>query len=311
MKKVIYHKYGGVDVMNMEEVTMPFPGADKMLIKVKAVSVNPLDWKIREGSMRLMSGNKFPKGAGIDFSGIVEATGNAVKRFKKGDAVFGLLNVFKGGALAEYVIASEDEVVLKPGNISFEQAAALPVTGSAAIQLFEQLAVIHPGSEVLINGAGGGIGVFAVQLAKKKGAITTAVAGAEALKQLVNLGSDLVMDYKKDNILRSGKQFDVVIDLSGKMPFHAAKQIMKPASVYIHTSPALKEILGSALHNLFSRKKYKVLLLKPSSAVLTKLAALATEGLQIVIGKTYAFADFRKALQPGGHQGKTVIVVEQ
>lgn len=311
MKKVIYHKFGGVDVMNMEEVAIPVPDAGKMLIKVKAVSVNPLDWKIREGSMKLMSGSKFPKGTGIDFSGIVESAGSAVKRFKKGDPVFGLLNVFEGGALAEYVIASEEEIVLKPANISFEQAAALPVTGSAAIQLFEQLAVIHPGSEVLINGAGGGIGMFALQLAKKKGAITTAVANADALLQLKDLGSDLVVDYKKNNILRSEKKFDVVIDLSGKMPFQAAKQIMQPASVYIHTSPALKEILESRLHNIFSKKKYKVLLLQPSSAVLTKLAALAANGLQIVIGKTYALADFRNALQPGGHQGKTVIVVEQ
>jgi len=168
MKKIIYNKYGGVDEMEMIETAIQETTDSTVLVQIRAVSVNPIDWKIREGQMKLMSGSKFPKGVGIDFSGVVEKTGAAITRFKKGDAVFGSIDQFKGGALAEYLLVAEKEIVLKPDSISFEKAAAIPVVGFAALQLFDKLISVQQGTEILINGASGGVGIFATQIAKNE-----------------------------------------------------------------------------------------------------------------------------------------------
>src|SRR4051812_26145345 len=161
MKKIIYSKFGGPEVLQIAEAPIPAVQETTVLIKVKSVSINPLDWKIRNGEMKLMSGSKFPKGIGIDFSGVVEEAGTAITQYKKGDEVFGILDVFKGEALSEYIIAAEKEIALKPRNISFEQAAAMAVVGSAALQIFNTLVNLKIGTEILINGASGGIGMFA------------------------------------------------------------------------------------------------------------------------------------------------------
>ena len=296
----------------MAEVEIPTVKETNLLIKVKAVSINPLDWKIRNGEMKLMSGSTFPRGIGIDFSGIVAEVGNAVTKYKKGDEVFGLLNIFKGAALAEYVIADEKEITLKPKSISFEQAAAMPVVGSAALQIFDTLVTIKKGTEVLINGASGGIGMFATQIAKMHGAIVTAVVSDSGIEPVKKWGADFAINYRKENILESKKQYDVVIDLSGKIPFSKAKQIMKPASAYVHTAPGPKEIISSFCNNFFSGKKYKVLMLKPSTAYLESLAAYAEKGIQVFLGKEYTFDQFGEAFNENAekkHIGKLVITI--
>lgn len=312
MKKIIYHKFGDADVLEMADTVMPEVSETTVLIKVKAVSLNPLDWKIRNGKMKLMSGSKFPRGTGIDFSGIVETTGSSIKQYKAGDEVFGLLDVFKGAALAEYIIASEKDIAPKPMGISFEQAAAAPVVGSAAIQLFDTLVNIQTGSEVLINGASGGIGMFAIQIAKTKGAAVTAVVSDRGLKAAKDWGSDFVINYRKEDVLKAGKLYDVVIDLSNQMPYSAAKKIMKASSTYVHTAPGPKEIISSFFISLFSAKKYKVLMLKPSQAYLKELKRYMEEGLAVIVSRTYSFASFKTAYTeaPKAHiVGKTVITV--
>jgi NADPH:quinone reductase-like Zn-dependent oxidoreductase len=312
MKKIIYNKFGDADVLEMAEIAKPEVGATTVLIKVKAVSINPLDWKIRNGDMKLMSGSKFPRGTGIDFSGIVEAIGSSIMDYKKGDEVFGLLDVFKGAALAEYILAEEKDIAIKPKDISFEQAAATPVVGSAAFQLFDTLLDVQTGSEVLINGASGGIGMFAIQLAKMKGAIVTAVVSDSGLMAVKEWGSDFVINYRKENVLKGGKRYDVVIDLSNQMPYSSAKKIMKASSVYVHTAPGPKEIISSFFISLFSAKKYKVLMLKPSPVYLKELKRYIEEGLSIVVSKAYPFDAFKSAYTeaPNAHViGKAVIRV--
>src|ERR1700722_1853304 len=160
MKNVIYRQYGGVDVLEMVEEAIPKVTPSTVLVKVKAVSINPIDWKIRAGEMKMMSGSKFPKSVGIDFSGIVEKTGSSVNKFKKGDEVFGSVDQFKEGVLAEYVLVSENNIAIKPKSISFEKAAAIPVVGFAALQIFDKLIDVQKGTEVLIIGATGGVGMF-------------------------------------------------------------------------------------------------------------------------------------------------------
>lgn len=312
MKKIIFSKFGGPDVLQITEAPVPTVQPGTVLVKVKAVSVNPLDWKIRNGEMKLMSGSKFPRGVGIDFSGIVEQTGPGVTKFKKGDEVFGLLDVFKGAALAEFIIAGEKEINIKPQNITFEQAAAMPVVGSAALQIIETVAAIKKGTEVLINGASGGIGMFLTQIAKMNGAIVTAVAGNSGIQPVKDWGADFVINYRNEDVLKGGKEYDVIIDLSVKIPFAKAKTIMKQSSVYVHTAPGPKEIISSFFINLFSRKKYKLLMLKPSPELLEKLSVYASKGIRIVVGRTYHFDSFKEAyteIPKGGIIGKPVIVV--
>ena len=299
MKKVTYNRFGGTDVLQLTEVPMP---EGEIIVKVKAVSINPLDWKLWQGEMKMMGGRKFPKSVGIDFSGIVEQ-GNG--KFRKGDEVFGIASIFKGGALAEYVAVNAQDITHKPGAISFEEAASLPVAGSAALQIFDKLVKIQPGMQVLINGAGGGIGPLAIQLAKKAGAIVTAVVGSAALDLVSTLGSDVIINYKQENVLTSGKTFDAVIDLSGKMTYKDSKAILKEKGIYINTSPGFKEIIGS----LFSGGRNKPLLLKPSPAYLEELAS---SGLKVFVSKHYNFNDYRKAydeVKKGGVVGKAVFVV--
>ncbi|MBK0379287.1 NAD(P)-dependent alcohol dehydrogenase [Mucilaginibacter segetis] len=312
MKKIIYHRFGDAEVLEMADVAMPAVSETTVLIKVKAVSINPLDWKIRNGEMKLMSGSKFPRGIGIDFSGIVEAVGSTIKAYKKGDEVFGLLDVFKGAALADYILADEQDIAAKPKGASFEQAAAAPVVGSAAIQLFDTLVNIQAGTEVLINGASGGIGMFAIQIAKKKGAAVTAVVSDNGLEAAEDWGSDVVINYRNEDVLQAGKLYDAVIDLSNQLPYSAAKKIMKASSVYVHTAPGPKEIISSFFISLFSAKKYKVLMLKPSPVYLKALKSYMEAGLSVVVSRVYSFDAFKTAYTeaPRAHiVGKSVIRV--
>ena len=167
MQKVQYDRYGAPTVLYLAEVPVPALEAHTLLVRVHAASLNPLDWKIRAGEMKLVAGSTFPKGVGIDFAGTVERVGSAVRAYQPGEAVFGLLDVFKGGALADYVVVREQDLARKPATLSFAQAAALPVVGSAALQVFEQLIHLRLGTELLLNGASGGIGMVAAQLAKR------------------------------------------------------------------------------------------------------------------------------------------------
>lgn len=312
MKKVTYDHYGSVAVLEMIDAPMPEPAGTQLLIEIKAVAMNPLDWKIMEGKMKLMSGSKFPKGIGIDFSGVVRQVGEGVRNYRPGDAVFGAVDPFKGGALAEYLLVGEKDIVLKPENISFEQAAALPTVGTAALQIFDRLATLDEGTRVLINGASGGIGMLAIQIAKRKGAHVTGVASTNNLPWVKKWGSDEVLDYRKEDVLSSGKRYDVVLDLSGKLPYHTAKKIMKPDSVYVNSIPGPREIVGAFVHSLFSKQKYKVLLLKQAQTHLETLSAYAAAGMEILIGERFPMASFRQAYgaaATGGIAGKAVFTV--
>ena len=299
MKKITYNRFGGTEVLQMTDAPMP---EGDIIVKVKAASINPLDWKLWQGDMKLMSGRKFPKSVGIDFSGIVEQGSG---KYHKGDEVFGITSIFKGGALAEYVAVKAEDIARKPAGITFEEAAGLPVAGAAALQIFDKLLKIAPGMQVLINGAGGGIGPLAIQLAKKGGDRVTAVVGPAALEIANSLESDVVINYQKENVLALGKTFDAIIDLSGKMTYKVARAILKKNGIYINTLPSPLEMIRS----LFSGGRYKLLVLKPSAAYLEQLAAA---DLKMFISRRYNFRDYTKGyeeVQKGGIPGKAVFVL--
>ena len=312
MKQVLYNGYGSADRLIMQDVAIPTVHGNTVLVKVKAVSINPLDWKIFNGEMKLMSGRKFPKGVGIDFSGSIVNIGSKVRNFKTGDEVFGNMDVFKGAALSEFITVAEDAIYKTPAGLSHQQAAALPVAGSAALQILDKLINVSAGTSILINGATGGIGMFVLQLAKAKAAVLTAVTNSAGLPYAKKWGASSVVDYKTEDVFKSNKKYDVLIDLSGKMSFQKGKQLLKPAGTFVNTVPGPKEIVGSFLHNLFSKRKYKILLLKPSQVYLKRLAELVNTGLDINIHRTYVFGDVVHAYKEsakGGIIGKSVINV--
>jgi NADPH:quinone reductase-like Zn-dependent oxidoreductase len=313
MKRVVYNQFGNVDQLTIIETEIPSIKEDNILVKVKAVSINPLDWKIRNGEMKLMSGSKFPKGIGIDFSGIIENVGGQIKEFKAGDAVFGAVNPMKEGALAEFVLVCESAIVLKPQNISFEQAAAMPIVGSAAIQAFDKLASITSGTEVLLNGATGGIGMFAIQIAKQLGARVTAVCGTKGIPFAQKWGSETIIDYSKEDVLKGSKKYDVIFDLTGRMAFSDARMIMKPNAIFINPVPRPIQIISTIIINLFTSQKHKVLISKATRKYLQALADCASKGLDIEVSKTYPMTSYKEAYteaQKGGVIGKAVFKID-
>ncbi len=233
MKAIVYHRYGGPEVLRCEEVEKPTPGDDEVLVRVRAAAVNPMDYGLMSGTylMRLMTGLRRPKRTrpGADLAGEVEAVGRSVTRFRPGDAVFGVAR----GAFAEYVCAPEDKLAVKPANISFEQAAAIPVAGSTALQGLRDKGRVQPGQKVLITGASGGVGTFAVQIAKALGAEVTAVCSTRSADLVRSIGADRVIDYTREDFTRSTTRYDLIFDAVGNRPLSACRRVMTPRGIFV------------------------------------------------------------------------------
>lgn len=310
MKKVIYNQYGDFSQLQLIETVAPTVSSDDVLVKVKAVAINPLDWKLLEGQLKFLTGKKFPRSIGIEFSGTVESAGSAVSKFKAGDQVFGMLETFKGGALVELLSIKEELLSKIPEGLSFEQAAAIPIGALSAIQLVDSLTKVKIGDEVLINGATGGVGVFAIQIAKLRGAVVTSVVSGRGVELAKSLGSDVVIDYSKMDVLKSENRYDVIIDLSNKFSFAEAKHLLKRKSVYANLDPNPIDMAASALQNIFSSKKRRILTMKPSSVQIDETCRYIKNGLKVVVGSKYDFKDFRDAYvqtKKSGTLGKSVI----
>ena len=313
MKAIAYQKFGNIDVLQTVEVSKPSVQSNQVLVKVKAVSINPMDWKIRKGEMKLMSGSKFPKNTGVDFAGIIEETGSAVTNFKKGDEVFGVVkNMMKEGALAEYVAVPSSLIWKKPSLISFAQAAAIPIVGFGAATVFKKMGNITAQTKILVNGATGGFGMFLLQLLKQKGANVTAVANTNAIEFAKKWGAASAVDYTKQNVLSQKNAYDIVIDLSGKMGYANAKQIMKPKALFLNATPKPIEIPTSIFKNLFTGKKHIVILSGPSANNMELLLNAITAGLQIEVNKVFPFVQTKEAYQyaeRGGYVGKVAVEI--
>ncbi|PWG79419.1 NAD(P)-dependent alcohol dehydrogenase [Pararcticibacter amylolyticus] len=313
MKTIAYKVFGDTGVLQTIDEQKPSIQPNQVLVKVKAVSINPLDWKIRKGEMKLMSGSKFPKHTGTDFAGVIEDAGASVANFKKGDEVFGMVkNNMKDGALAEYVAVPSTSIWKKPAGISFVQGASIPTAGAAAVTAFQKMGRINPDSRILINGATGGFGMFLLQLLRDTGASVTAVTGTDALAFAKEWGAGSVVDYKKDNVLSQKVVYDIVIDLSAKMRFSNAKRIMKPGALFLNPVPGLSDIITSPVRNLFRSKKHVALLTAPSEENIPMLLNAISKGLTIEVSKTFTFNQAKEAYkyaEKGGYPGKIAIEV--
>lgn len=312
MKKVIYNQYGDFSQLQMIDAAVPRVSSDEILVRIKAVAINPLDWKLLEGQLKLLTGKKFPRNIGIEFSGTVESVGSSVLKFKVGDRVFGMLEPFKGGALVEFLSVKAELISKIPEGLSFEQAAAVPIGALSALQLIDNLTKVKKGDEVLINGATGGVGVFAIQLAKLRGAAVTAAVSSRGIELAKSLGSDVVLDYSRDNFLNSENRFDVVIDLSDRLSFSSAKHLLKIKSVYANSNPNPIDMAKSAIRNICSSKKSRILTMKYNSVQMNEICRCIENGLQVVVGSKFDFKDFREAYaqtKKSGTLGKSVIRV--
>src|SRR5256714_3956557 len=241
MKAIVYHTYGSPDVLKLQEVQKPVPQDDEVLVKVHATSVNAGDWHLLRGKpflMRLMGfGLLKPKHQilGSDIAGRVEAVGRSVKQFQPGDEVFGNTAEYGFGGFAEYVSVPEEALVLKPANLSFEEAAAVPQAALTALQGLRDKGQIQKGQKVLIHGAGGGVGTFAVQIAKSFGAEVTAVCSTRNLDIAHSIGADHVIDYTQEDFTKNGKLYDLIIAVNGYHSIFDYKRALSPRGMYVMT----------------------------------------------------------------------------
>lgn len=279
MKAAIYARFGGPEELQFADVETPVAGRGEVLVRVRAASVNPLDWKIRTGRVSLLAGKKFPKRTGFDFAGVVESCGSRVADFQPGDEVFGQTNPFASGngTFAERCVANIEKVARKPAVLSFAEAAALPCAGLSALQSLRH-GRVGVGSRVLLIGASGGLGIFAIPLAKHLGAHVTAVCSAHGIDLVRRLGADVVIDRQQVNPLAPGQEYDTVLDLAAVYWFSECRHLLAPRGIYLNTMPGAGTLWSQCWTALFSARKARVLMLNTTASDLAELGDLMATG---------------------------------
>ena len=322
MKAIVYCDYGGPEVLRLQEVEKPVPADGRVLVRVRAASVNPLDWHYMRGTpyiMRLEAGLRKPKTTqlGVDFAGTVEAVGRNVMRFKPGDEVFGP----RTGAFSEYVSVREEMLVMKPENVTFEQAAAVPVAGLTALQALRDKGKVQPGQKVLINGASGGVGTFAVQIAKSLGAHVTGVCSTRNVELVRSLGADHVIDYTRQNYTTAGQRYDVIIDMVGNHPVSAHRNVLQPNGIYVIVGgpsgrwiAPMDRIASAAVVSWLAPQDFVMFMSKLNQKDLAVLRDLMMTGqITPVIDRKYPLSAVPEAiryLETGRARGKVIVTME-
>jgi len=324
MKAIVCTKYGSPDVLQFKEVEKPTPRDDEVLVKIHAASVNAYDWHLLTADIflvRLMGGGLLRPAKGIpgaDIAGRIEAAGSHVKQFRKGDEVFGDISPCGNGGFAEYVSVPESLLALKPTNLTFEEAAAVPMSSLTALQGLRDQRQIQAGQKVLIQGASGGVGTFAVQIAKSFGAEVTAVCSTRNLDQARSLGADHVIDYTKEDFTQSGQQYDLIFAANGYHSLSAYKRALTPKGIYVMAGGSMAQIfqamlLGS-LMSTAGGKKMRGVSAKPNQEDLAFMKSLLEAGKVVpVIDRHYPLSETAEALRylgEGHARGKIVITVE-
>jgi len=322
MKAIVVEQYGTPDVMKFKDVEKPAPKDHEVLVKIHAAALNMFDWHLLTADIflvRLNAGLFKPKYKipGADMSGRVEAVGKDVTQFKVGDEVYGDLAASGCGSFAEYVAVPEKALALKPVNLTFEEAAAYPMAAVTALQGLRDQGKLQPGQKVLIQGASGGVGSFAVQIAKVLGAEVTAVCSTRNMDQVRSLGADHVIDYAKEDFTRNGKQYDLIFAVNGYHPINDYKRALSPKGIYVAAGGSMRQIFESLLRSSFVSEKngrqLGVLTAKPKQEDLIYLKGLTEAGrVKPVIDKRYPLNETAHALRylgEGHARGKVVITV--
>ena len=323
MKAIVYRCYGSPDVLTLEDIEKPTPADNEVLVKVHAAAVNPLDWHYMRGSpyiMRLGTGLGSPNDTrlGVDFAGTVEAVGRNVTQFKPGDKVFG----GKNGAFAEYVTVHDDRaLVLKPASLSFEQAASVPIAAITALQALRDKGKIKPGQKVLINGASGGVGTFAVQIAKSFGAEVTGVCSTRNLEMVRSIGADYVIDYTQEDYTEKEQRYDLIIDMVGNHSLSSNRQVLNPEGIFVIIGGAkgnwlapLMNPIKALMYSPFVGQEFVMLLAKMRKEDLSTLSDLMQTGkVTPVIDRRYPLSELPAAIrysEEGHARGKIIIDIQ-
>jgi len=326
MKAAVYSKYGPPDVVQIMDIEKPVPKDDEILIKVRAASINPADWRLLRGVphifrilFRLRKPTITQPGRlGHDVAGQVEAVGSSVKQFKPGDEVFGVCP----GALVEYACASETKLALKPDNVTFEQAAAVPVAAISSLQGLRDKGRIQPGQNVLINGAAGGMGTFAVQIAKSFGADVTGVTSTRNADMVRSLGADRVIDYAQEDFTKSGQRYDLILDNVGNHSLSACRRVLNPKGrCVIAGAPKkaawffLTRAIATPLLSRLVSQKFIMYIAKITKEDLAVMSELMKSGkVTPVIDRCYSLSDAAEAiryLEEGHARGKVIVTLEE
>ena len=322
MQAIVCEKYGPPNVLEFKQVDQPIPKDDEVLVSVQAASVNAADWHFLRGEpiiMRLVSGLFRPKIKilGADIAGQVEAVGTKVKQFQPGDAVFGDISDCGWGGYAEYVCAREEALVHKPANMNYEEAAAIPFASVTALQGLRDNGKIASGQKVLINGAAGGVGTFAVQLAKSFDTEVTAVCSSRNLDMARSTGADHVIDYTKEDFTRNDKRYDLIMGVNGFQPISAYKRALRPQGTYVMAGGSGAQIfqglfLGPIL-SIIGNKRLRNFVAKPKQNDLAFIKELVEAGkIKPVIDRSYPLSEVPDAiryLETGHARGKVVITI--
>ena len=321
MKAIVYERYGSPDVLYLKEMQKPTPKENEVLVKVHAASVNRSDWEALTGKplYARLGGLRKPGNPilGSDIAGRVETTGRNVKRFQPGDEVFGLLSTYAGG-FAEYVCASETALALKPDGITFEEAATIPQAGAIALQGIREKAKVQAGQKVLINGAGGGAGMFAVQLAKLYGAEVTGVDNTGKLDFMRSLGADHVIDHTREDFTRNGKEYDLILDVIAHRSVFDYRRALRPGGNYYFVGGSVATLFQILLLGPWVRrttsKNVRLLAVQPDPEDMLSIAELYQAGkIKLLIDKRYSLSEVPEALRylgEGRARGKIVINLE-
>lgn len=308
MERLEYDSYGGPELVHLGSFTLPEPQPDEVVVRVAAASINPMDWKIRSGDMKMITGSKFPRAMGTDFAGTVEAVGSKVTHLKPGDAIIGTVPIKMSGAFAPRLITTQDLVVKKPNNLSFAEAASLPIAGVTAWHVLVKSARLEPGQRLLINGASGAVGQAAIAIAHGIGAEVVGRMGSQSVENAQSLGLSLALDYTKPLPSELDRSFDVVFDANGSLSPKEGDRLIKRGGKIIDIVPTktkfLKALVSQSRMVVFSDVKAENLQHVVDLAEACKLA--------IPIAKTVSLADapaLLKSLEQGKRlNGKAVIM---
>jgi NADPH:quinone reductase-like Zn-dependent oxidoreductase len=322
MQAVVCTKYGNSDVLSLKEVDKPVPKNKEVLVKILASSVNYGNLVLLKGEpylARLAFGLFKPKYSipGGDIAGEVESIGNGVKQFQPGDEVFGDLSAYGWGGFAEYVCVPEDALVIKPKNVSFEEAAAVPMAGVTALQALRNKGNIQPGQKVLIYGASGGVGTFAVQIAKSLGAEVTGVCSTRNVDILLSIGADHVIDYQKENFIQSQEKYDLILGVNGSQPLSVYKRALNPNGIFLHVGGSGEQLFQTIIQgpwtSIIGSKKIGNILQRANQKDLIYVKELLETGsVKPVIDRKYKLSEIADAFNyfyEGHAQGKVVITV--
>lgn len=314
MRAVYIHRYGSAEELGYGELADPVPGKNDVLIRVAAASVNPVDWKVREGRLKIITGKSFPMIMGVELSGRVVSVGKDVTDLKPGDRVFAGLS-HQGGAYAELVAVDRKKVSKIPEELPFVEASTLAVAGVTPLQAFTLHYHLQPGDEVLINGGSGGLGTYAIQIAKVLGARVTAVCSERNIELVKRLGADEVIDYNREDFRERKKAYEIIIDAASNALFSETRQCLKRGGVLIKLNLSPGSFIVGLWSRLFMSRKMKMILLKNRPADIQWMVDHITAGkIRVVIDRTYALDEAAKAheySETGRARGKIVLLVDE